>query len=116
MSRHHAVRVVICEPPDNIVFIPMGTWANAIVDPDTCGCGMPGFKGVPARIEPSMGLADALDFISTSPHSTQTSTSPSVSTSSPPIATIPSAYPIDVIRLDPLNVGYATPSTSLTGR
>ncbi len=37
--------------PDDIAFIPMGPWANAIVDPDTKGCGMPGFKGVPAEIE-----------------------------------------------------------------
>jgi len=37
--------------PDSIAFIPMGPWANAIVDPDTKGCGMPGFKGVPAEIE-----------------------------------------------------------------
>lgn len=37
--------------PDDIAFIPMGPWANAVVDPDTKGCGMPGFKGVPAEIE-----------------------------------------------------------------
>ena len=37
--------------PDSIAFIPMGPWANAVVDPDTKGCGMPGFKGVPAEIE-----------------------------------------------------------------
>ena len=37
--------------PDNIAFIPMGPWANAVVDPDTKGCGMPGFKGIPADIE-----------------------------------------------------------------
>ena len=37
--------------PDNIAFIPMGPWANAVIDPDTKGCGMPGFKGVPAEIE-----------------------------------------------------------------
>ncbi len=37
--------------PDNIGFIPMGPWANAIVDPDTKGCGMPGFKGIPADVE-----------------------------------------------------------------
>ena len=37
--------------PDNIAFIPMGPWANAVVDPDTKGCGMPGFKGIPAEIE-----------------------------------------------------------------
>ncbi len=39
--------------PDGIAFIPMGPWANAVVDPDTKGCGMPGFKGVPADIEPT---------------------------------------------------------------
>jgi formylmethanofuran dehydrogenase subunit D len=33
------------------VFIPMGPWANAVLSPDTHGCGMPGFKGVPAQIE-----------------------------------------------------------------
>ena len=47
---------------------------------------------------------------------TQTSTSPSVNVSSSPITTKPSAYAIDVIRPDPLNVGYATPPASLTGR
>ena len=39
--------------PDGMVFIPMGPWANAVVDPDTKGCGMPGFKGIPSRIEPT---------------------------------------------------------------
>lgn len=37
--------------PDGIAFIPMGPWANAIVDPDTKGCGMPGFKGIVGEIE-----------------------------------------------------------------
>ena len=37
--------------PDSIAFIPMGPWANAVVDPDTKGCGMPGFKGISAEIE-----------------------------------------------------------------
>ncbi len=37
--------------PDGMAFIPMGPWANAVVDPDTKGCGMPGFKGIPAQIE-----------------------------------------------------------------
>ncbi|MCD6145615.1 MAG: molybdopterin dinucleotide binding domain-containing protein [Candidatus Thorarchaeota archaeon] len=37
--------------PDDIIFIPMGPWANAVVDPDTCGCGMPGLKGIPATVE-----------------------------------------------------------------
>lgn len=37
--------------PEGIAFIPMGPWANAVVDPDTKGCGMPGFKGIQAEIE-----------------------------------------------------------------
>ena len=37
--------------PDGLAFIPMGPWANALVDPDTKGCGMPGFKGIPAQID-----------------------------------------------------------------
>ncbi len=37
--------------PDGMAFIPMGPWANAVVDPDTKGCGMPGFKGIQAEIE-----------------------------------------------------------------
>jgi formylmethanofuran dehydrogenase subunit D len=46
------VPLKICEGnPDGLIFIPMGPWANAVVDPDTAGCGMPGFKGVPALAE-----------------------------------------------------------------
>lgn len=42
----------ICEGnPDGLIFIPMGPWANAVVDPDTAGCGMPGFKGIKAEVE-----------------------------------------------------------------
>lgn len=37
--------------PDGIAFIPMGPWANSVVNPDTSGCGMPHFKGIPARID-----------------------------------------------------------------
>lgn len=37
--------------PDGLAFIPMGPWANAVLSPDTHGCGMPGFKGVPVEIE-----------------------------------------------------------------
>ena len=37
--------------PDGIGFIPMGPWANAVVDPCTNGCGMPGFKGMAADVE-----------------------------------------------------------------
>lgn len=46
------VPLKICDGnPDGLIFIPMGPWANAVVDPDTAGCGMPGFKGVPAVAE-----------------------------------------------------------------
>ncbi|MCW7077430.1 MAG: tRNA CCA-pyrophosphorylase [Candidatus Syntrophoarchaeum sp.] len=41
--------------PDGHIFIPMGPWANAIVDPDTGGVGTPTFKGVPANIEKTDG-------------------------------------------------------------
>mgnify|MGYP000978763612 FL=1 len=37
--------------PKGLAFIPMGPWANTVLSPDTHGCGMPGFKGVPAEIE-----------------------------------------------------------------
>jgi formylmethanofuran dehydrogenase subunit D len=46
------VPLKICEGnPDGLIFVPMGPWANAVVDPDTKGCGMPGFKGIPAEVE-----------------------------------------------------------------
>ncbi|SNQ61639.1 molybdopterin dinucleotide binding domain-containing protein [Candidatus Methanoperedens nitratireducens] len=53
-SRHGEVVVKLKENngnPDGIAFLPMGPWANAVIDPDTRGCGMPGFKGVPAEVE-----------------------------------------------------------------
>jgi formylmethanofuran dehydrogenase subunit D len=37
--------------PPGITFIPMGPWANALVGPDTGGCGTPQFKGVEVNIE-----------------------------------------------------------------
>ncbi|MEA2045333.1 MAG: molybdopterin dinucleotide binding domain-containing protein [Euryarchaeota archaeon] len=40
--------------PQGIIFIPMGPWANALVGPDTCGCGTPRFKGIEAQVEPTM--------------------------------------------------------------
>ena len=53
-TKHGDVVVKLMENngnPDKLAFIPMGPWANAVVDPDTKGCGMPGFKGVQAEIE-----------------------------------------------------------------
>ena len=40
-------------PHVGVVFIPYGPWANAIVNPETHGIGMPSLKGIPAEIEPS---------------------------------------------------------------
>lgn len=37
--------------PSGVIFIPMGPWANAIVGPETGGCGTPQFKGVEAEVE-----------------------------------------------------------------
>lgn len=37
--------------PPGIVFIPMGPWANALVGPNTGGCGTPQFKGVEVNVE-----------------------------------------------------------------
>ncbi len=39
------------EPHDGLVFIPMGPWANAIVNCDTSSTGMPSFKGGKAVVE-----------------------------------------------------------------
>ncbi len=39
------------ELPKGIAFIPMGPYANMVIDPDTDGTGMPRFKGVRAKIE-----------------------------------------------------------------
>lgn len=38
-------------PHEGIAFIPMGPWANAVVDSDTSSTGMPSFKGIAAKIE-----------------------------------------------------------------
>lgn len=42
------------EPHPGIVFIPLGPWANVVVDPDTSSTGMPSFKGIKATIEPAV--------------------------------------------------------------
>ena len=40
-------------PHPSIIFIPYGPWANALVDPETNGAGMPSLKGIPAEIAPA---------------------------------------------------------------
>lgn len=50
--------------PDGLLFIPMGPWSNAVLDPDTCGCGMPCFKGVSATIvsttDPALNMKELM--------------------------------------------------------
>jgi len=52
-------------PHPGVVFIAYGPWANAIVDPETHGIGMPSLKGIPASVEPApdkplLGLEELL--------------------------------------------------------
>jgi formylmethanofuran dehydrogenase subunit D len=41
-------------PHPGLGFIPMGPWANAIINPDTYSTGMPTFKGVPVKVDVAM--------------------------------------------------------------
>ena len=38
-------------PHPGLGFIPMGPWANSIVNPNTYSTGMPTFKGVPVKVD-----------------------------------------------------------------
>ncbi|MEN6397263.1 MAG: molybdopterin dinucleotide binding domain-containing protein [Methanoregula sp.] len=38
-------------PHPGLAFIPMGPWANQVVNPNTYSTGMPTFKGTPVKIE-----------------------------------------------------------------
>ena len=40
-------------PHPSVIFIPYGTWANAVVNPETHSIGMPSLKGIPAEVEPA---------------------------------------------------------------
>ncbi len=40
-------------PHRGIIFIPMGLYANVVVNPETDSTGMPRFKGIEAVIEPA---------------------------------------------------------------
>jgi formylmethanofuran dehydrogenase subunit D len=57
-SRYGSVVVKAIEatqgPHPGLGYIPMGPWANAIVDPNTYSTGMPTFKGVPVEVEVAM--------------------------------------------------------------
>lgn len=52
-------------PHPRVVFVPYGPWANAVVNPETHGVGMPSLKGIPAEVEPApdkpiLGLEELL--------------------------------------------------------
>jgi formylmethanofuran dehydrogenase subunit D len=40
-------------PHPGLAFIPMGPWANQVINPYTYSTGMPTFKGTPIEVEPA---------------------------------------------------------------
>jgi len=38
-------------PHPGLIFMPYGPWANAVMNPDTHGIGMPSLKGIPGEIQ-----------------------------------------------------------------
>jgi len=38
-------------PHPGLAFIPMGPWANTIINPNTYSTGMPTFKGTPVKVD-----------------------------------------------------------------
>ncbi len=54
-------------PHKGIIFIPLGPWANQVVNPDTQSCGTPTYKGMKAKVEvvKNGNVLDALDLIKT---------------------------------------------------
>lgn len=42
-------------PHVGVAFVPMGLWANAVVNPDTSSTGMPSLKNVAATVEVAKG-------------------------------------------------------------
>jgi formylmethanofuran dehydrogenase subunit D len=38
-------------PHPGLAFIPMGPWANSVINPNTYSTGMPTFKGVPVKVD-----------------------------------------------------------------
>ncbi|MFX1411622.1 MAG: molybdopterin dinucleotide binding domain-containing protein [Promethearchaeota archaeon] len=52
-------------PHPGIIFIPMGPWANQVVNPDSQSCGTPTYKGMKAKVEVAKNgrVLDALELI-----------------------------------------------------
>ncbi|TFG03429.1 MAG: molybdopterin dinucleotide-binding protein [Promethearchaeota archaeon] len=53
-------------PHPGIIFIPMGPWANQVVNPDSQSTGTPTFKGIKAKVEivKNGKVLDAVQLIS----------------------------------------------------
>lgn len=58
-------RVSTQTPHSGIAFVPLGPWANEVINFNTDGIGMPSFKGLQAEIEaaPNEEVLDALNLI-----------------------------------------------------
>ncbi|MHA1490168.1 MAG: molybdopterin dinucleotide binding domain-containing protein [Promethearchaeota archaeon] len=54
-------------PHPGIIFIPMGPWANQVVNPDSQSSGTPTYKGMKAKLEIIQNgkVLDALELIKT---------------------------------------------------
>ena len=54
-------------PHPGIIFIPLGPWANQVVNPDSQATGTPTYKGIRTRVEVLKNgtVLDALDLIKT---------------------------------------------------
>ena len=54
-------------PHPGIIFIPMGPWANQVVNPDSQSCGTPTYKGMKAKVQAVKDgkVLNALDLIKT---------------------------------------------------
>lgn len=52
-------------PHPGIIFIPLGPWANQVVNPDSQSCGTPTYKGMKAKVEvmKSGKVLNALELI-----------------------------------------------------
>jgi len=52
-------------PHPGLAYIPMGPWANMVVDPNTYSTGMPTFKGTPIVVEaaPEEPVYDSITLI-----------------------------------------------------
>lgn len=52
-------------PHPGLAFIPMGPWANMVINPNTYSTGMPTFKGVPVKVKVAADepVYDSLDLV-----------------------------------------------------